>query len=307
MDPKRSMAAGGVDLLEPFAAQSTDFLADTDGDGVGDANERIAGTDPEDPDSTPGDSTVDVLVYYSQGFLDRYDGEPAARIRHYLSLANATLRDSDIPLRFRQVGMVLVSPGIEWGGTDEPTTEAFLRENARHGADLPLTLNARDAPVFGNCGRAFLGGWNGSGGLDAEVFTTAYATVFDDDRCSSSRVTVHELGHLMGLAHSYAQNEEGFAFRWSRGYRIDGDFHTTMAYRSGSARQLDVFSSPDATCRGSANTDRPCGVDRDQADGADARTSLDVTRFQVAALREPRPSRLRSRASTTTAIRRAAA
>ena len=285
-----AMAGGEVDMLEPYEVEGIDFLADTDGDGVGDVNEGIAGTDPEDPDSTPGDSTLDVLVYYTQEFLDRYDGEPAARIRHYLSVANTTMRDSDVALRFRLVGMVLISPGIEWRGTDQPTTEAMERENARHGADIPLIYNTRDPVEFGTCASALAGRWRGHGFLGAD-FLLLMAVVSDDDTCPS-RATAHELGHTLGLAHSYAQNERGFAFRWSRGYRIDGDFHTLMAYRSPSgSRPLDVLSSPDATCRGSANTDRPCGVDRDQADGADARTTLDVTRFQVAALAEGFPDR----------------
>ena len=285
-----AMAGGEVDMLGPYEVEGIDFLADTDGDGVGDVNEGIAGTDPEDPDSTPGDSTLDVLVYYTQEFLDRYDGEPAARIRHYLSVANTTMRDSDVALRFRLVGMVLISPGIEWRGTDQPTTEAMERENARHGADMPLIYNTRDPVEFGTCASALAGRWRGHGFLGAD-FLLLMAVVSDDDRCPS-RATAHELGHTLGLAHSYAQKERGFAFRWSRGYRIDGDFHTLMAYRSPSgSHPLDVLSSPDATCRGDANTARPCGVDRDQADGADARTTLDVTRFQVAALAEGFPDR----------------
>ena len=45
-----------------------------------------------------------------------------------------------------------------------------------------------------------------------------------------------------------------------------------------------VFSDPDADCEGV-----PCGVPVDRADGAHAVRSLDLIRFQVAALRPAQP------------------
>ena len=43
----------GTDRIE-----YVDILTDTDGDGAGDVNERLAGTSTEDPASTPGTSTI---------------------------------------------------------------------------------------------------------------------------------------------------------------------------------------------------------------------------------------------------------
>ena len=47
-----------------------DILTDTDGDGVGDVNERLAGSAWDDPGSTPGRSTIDVLALYTAAFRE---------------------------------------------------------------------------------------------------------------------------------------------------------------------------------------------------------------------------------------------
>ena len=94
-----------------------------------------------------------------------------------------------------------------------------------------------------------------------------------------------KMGHIMGLGHSYAQGETG-TYRWSRGHGVHQSFVTVMAYWShyGNAPEIDVFSSPDRDCEG-----LPCGVAMGENDGADATTSLNITRFQVADLNEQKP------------------
>ena len=51
-----------------------DLLTDTDGDGVGDVNEQLAGTSLTDPASTPGTPTIDVLALYNDGLREALDG-----------------------------------------------------------------------------------------------------------------------------------------------------------------------------------------------------------------------------------------
>ena len=86
------------------------------------------------------------------------------------------------------------------------------------------------------------------------------------------------------------------AFRWSRGHyrnrarghlnsqigRIGAVSGTIMTY--GADYPGKSFSDPAADCNG-----EPCGVPATEADGADARRSLDLLRFQVAAHRDAIP------------------
>ena len=94
-----------ADLSAAFSVGDLDYLKDTDDDGVADPNERLMGTDPDDPESKPGDSTIDILVFYSQGFPELYDGDATTRIAHVVSLTNETYRENNVGIRLRLVGV----------------------------------------------------------------------------------------------------------------------------------------------------------------------------------------------------------
>ena len=273
-----------VDVTGEFTVGDLDLATDADGDGVADSNERIQGTDPADADSTPADSTIDVLVMYTPGLRKVYDGDPTTRIQHEFAMANAILANSAVQAQFRVVGMVEVQVD-ESKEVSQSNPDVRLQQLERHGADLDVLF--RPLP-FGSsaCGFAFVGGWRKQGVFELRWEQNKFATVFSN--CGAATLA-HELGHLMGLGHSAWQLDVG-TWRWSRGHAVDNDFGTVMTYgpRRGEYIRLDVYSSPSSACTGLLEQEKPCGQDRADENGADAVTSLNGVRFQVAAYRGSR-------------------
>ncbi|MCY3794657.1 MAG: leucine-rich repeat domain-containing protein [Gammaproteobacteria bacterium] len=248
-----------------------DILTDTDGDGVGDVNERLAGIAADDPSSTPSDTEIDVLALYTAEFAEAEAGYPYTRLLHHMNVASVLFEDSNTNVRLRTIGMSEVALGDD--GWAEPERRNELMDS--HGADLTVQFSPSGPCSSGADGCAFLGAWQ----------STRWSDAYAHNGGGSVLTTAHELGHAMGLAHSARQGEAHGAWRWSRGHYVSprGDsrrFGTIMTY--GSEVRGGVFANPLAECGGV-----PCGVPVDEFEGADARTTLDRLRFQVAAHREP--------------------
>ncbi len=92
----------------------------------------------------------------------------------------------------------------------------------------------------------------------------------------------HEVGHNMGLGHSLEQNSTGTVFDFGRGYGVEDQFATVMAYPSafGAASGVALFSSPDLTCLDLF----ACGVNRNLSSGADAVYSINQVAPEIAAI-----------------------
>lgn len=148
-------------------------------------------------------------------------------------------------------------------------------------ADL-VTVLTHERPD-GVCGTSWLNG------TEAQVFdyreainlVSAYTRFDSGTRLACSMDTLgHEIGHNMGLAHSHEQGEQGSVFHYGRGYGVEDEFSTVMAYPQafGDAVAVPFYSSPERECA----EDQPCGVSSELSDGADAVKALNQVSARVA-------------------------
>ena len=254
-----------------------DLLTDSDGDGVGDVNERIAGTGHNNAGDTPGRSSIDVLALFDGQVYAAYGGNPYTRIHHLMALTRARFADSGTNIELRTVGI----RHTEWnrqGLSDE--ADSLM---AAHGADMAIQFHARPGwPCRSETGGCAPLGSAANRGLWTPVWAAVAASAGAD-------TVAHQLGHALGLAHSARQGEADGAFRWSRGYYVRGAGgrirpQGTIMTHEHHGEFGDRFSSTRTLCHGER-----CGVRIDAPDGADAVASLDLLRFQAAALREAIP------------------
>lgn len=237
--------------------------------------------------------TVDIMVLYTKDALALPNGRDMdARIASYIEYANNAFAKSGANLRLRLVHKQLLDWAnyydVSSNNLSRFTNDAQVqRLREQYGADVVQLINRTSAGKgYGVCGIA----WLGTGAKNSDQFYSnaknmAYGLTGVD--CSLSTFA-HEAGHNMGLRHSYEQDlQDGYyqkhsgTHEWSRGYGLQGQFSTIMAYPQvfGARRQAPMFSTPrlvDAECANQA-----CG----QHDHADAARALNSMAVQIANFR----------------------
>ena len=216
-------------------------------------------------------TTIDVLALYASNTASF---SPVERIIAMEEYGNQALINSQSNIRIRVVHIEELNLP---NAMADDNTLAQLRSNAtalalrtKYGADLVTLITPTDQ----YCGYGYLSfGTNGQ----VSSFYKDYGFSVVGHSCTSS--LIHEIGHNLGLNHSVKQNAEGGVYPWGRGYGVDGNFATEMAYGSSySANRIQFFSNPDiASCNG-----LPCGVPIDQPNGAHSVLALAYAGPQIA-------------------------
>ena len=272
--PQRAISTSGIEVLE-----------DDDGDGVSNFNERFRGTDLADAESKPGESSLDVIVIYTQGVPALYDGDPSARIDQLVQVSNQVFQNSGLDIKMNLTHTVEKTVA-ESAGLNTLLDMLDKREVPFQDIDTLKTMYGGDIVILllpfqtGDtlCGLANLIGSNLGGDFVASNSAKFADSVLYID-CDDTTM-VHEVGHVMGLGHSRRQDGNGGGtFDWSVGYGVDNLFVTVMAYAEefGHPPERLRFASPAETCSGV-----PCGITReDSTNGADAALSLKSVQYQV--------------------------
>ncbi len=223
---------------------------------------------------------VDALILYSNGADARYNGDAVNRIEQLINTTNKIYKDSTLDIKLNPVKIMKYSALDDSKKSSEVLAQIQKDKNIKKirdevGADEVIIY--RPYAHDGVCGIAYLNKSLASAKSAKYAKEGTYAHVTID---CGGYVTAHEVGHNMGLGHSYKQHSVG-AFKYARGHGVQNEFTTVMAYKSTyNGKKIYKFSSPKLDCNG-----LPCGVPEGNDDEADAVKALTQTVPLLAELR----------------------
>lgn len=247
-----------------------------------------------------GDLIIRVLFVVTNEFSEG-KSNVADTIAEYIAANNSIYETSNVNIQIESAG--IISADIEQytpdqildnisSSTNEDSTNGqipqelitpILQARLNNRADFITVMTKVEEA--GLCGQGWLNGDANKSftyrfGVNVVSETTSFGSGNTQD-CSLDTLG-HELGHNMGLGHSLKQGSVGNVFTYGRGYGVDNQFTTVMAYPQefGSAVAVPFYSSPELTCL----PDFPCGLDRTQSDGADAVHALNQVKYEISLL-----------------------
>ena len=263
------------------------------------SSSQSAGLAPKAASATTAATTVDLVIGYTQGFVNAHGGSTNAltRLNSIVDTANAGLANSQVSGQIRLVHALQVNytdtntndaalgqlTGYDSDTQQETTPNAAFNAlraaREQYGADLVSLVRPFKEPEQDSCGIAWLIG----GGKQAVTATNGwdyfgYSVVSDGtDRNEQDGRTyfceehtlAHELGHNMGSQHDRetSKGDDGVlddpddygAFSYSFGYK-PAAFYTIMAYGDSGQTSYLTFSNPRTTFCGGAT----CGVNNSE-------------------------------------------
>ena len=215
-------------------------------------------------------TTIDTLVLYSQDVANKYEGEQETRIEHLITTTNSIFKDSGLNI---QINVVKIQ---QYYMDSNFTARATIKkiQNDTNITKLRNSVGADEVLIYrpytkdGVCGLGYIN----------HQTNPDYAYAYVGINCASYH-TAHEIGHNLGLYHSEKSSPN---IGYARGYGIEHEFETIMAYKKEyNGKKVYKFSSPLLDCDG-----EPCGIDEGYEHEADAVKAIKNSVLKVASFRE---------------------
>ncbi|MEY4766298.1 MAG: hypothetical protein RI907_2971 [Pseudomonadota bacterium] len=210
------------------------------------------------------DTTITLLMTYSQTYVSQWGTEALARLRlsNLVQVANAAYANSGTGIAFKITGWGLVRQA----DTTPQVVLPALRAGSGSFNGVPALKSGSGAAmtVFfapfntvtsktNTCGLAYVPASSAQGlaAYKAQAGTLMYAALNDGQSGNyycESLTLAHELGHNLGNAHDKANSSYPGVFSYSYGKGTNGVFGTVMSYIS---PRVALFSSPQLKCTAS--------------------------------------------------------